>query len=64
MHPKSLQTLISRNSTVAIFAINNTVKTSRGLDPQYTLEEKLHKIDANLIFNTEEQPLDPVALNQ
>ena len=43
--------------------MNNSVKTSDGLDHQGT-PEYLHQIDAHLILSMGEQPLDPSAYNQ
>ena len=49
-----------QNYTVTFVEMNKSVKTFDGLDHQYTPEEFLHQIDAHMIFNMREQPLEPI----
>ena len=61
INPYSVNTL---NYTVPFVAMNKSVKTSYGLDQQYTPEEYLHQSDAHMIFTMGEKPLDPTNDNQ
>ena len=45
-------------------SVNKLVKTVEEVDHQYSPEECLHQIHANIIFTMAEQPLDPVAFKQ
>ena len=41
--------------------MNNSVKIFDGLDPQYTLSEESHQIDARMIRTIAKKPLDRLA---
>ena len=61
INPSSLNT---QNYTVPFVAMNKSVEPFDLFDHQFTPENILHEIDANMIFTIGEQIFDPVAYNQ